>query len=185
MSNQKTISGGHMKNEITVTEKQINLARLLIEETEFPNWFDKGYIANFLFDNMSDFAICKVRKAIEILISRGYKILPHDGGYSMWSEDPKPVREYLNKEYHKLTESKKKLDAMYHTFRETFGNEEAAKVEVMPGQPAFDGFIDITKDVITPNDRYKVFMFTGGAETGEAQPNLNKSFDAGWTLHNV
>jgi hypothetical protein len=130
-----------MKNEITVTEEELTTVLHFISG----DLVSKQRLAFDVYLGYLDFDVRKVRKAVEILISRGYKILPHGGGYSMWSEDPKPVREYLNKEYHKLTESKKKLDAMYHTFKETFGDLEAAKVEQMPGQPAL---IDIN-DTIT------------------------------------
>jgi len=139
--------GGHMKNEITVTEQQINKVLGLICSDPPEEDISKDTISRLTFESYSDFAIRKVRKAVEILISRGHKILPHDGGYSVWSEDPKPVREYLNKEYHKLTESKKKLDAMYHTFKETFGDLEAAKVEQMPGQPALIDINDTLHNV--------------------------------------
>jgi hypothetical protein len=138
------MNGGHMKNEITVMEVLIKEVLDSICGDPPEAVISKDTIASTVFYSYSDFSIRKVRKAVEILISRGHKILPHNGGYSIWSEDPKPVREYLNKEYHKLTESRKKLDAMYHTFKETFGDAEAAKVEQMSGQPAL---IDI-KDTL-------------------------------------
>jgi hypothetical protein len=139
--------GGHMKNEITVTEEEINKTLSWITFREFPKLTKKTAMSRIIYSDISEWHVRKIRKAAQILILRGEKILPHNGGYSMYSNDPKPVREYLNKEYHKLTESKKKLDAMYHTFKETFGDLEAAKVKQMPEQPALIDINDTLHNV--------------------------------------
>lgn len=118
-----------------ITEDQINKIFMYINLHKFPEIASKEYLAMIIFGGVSDWDKRKVRAAVSILQERGNPIIAHHGGYSSFGDDPKPVIEYLNKEYHRAHEITKKNDQLYAALKRRYGDTVSAKVEVMPGQP--------------------------------------------------
>ena len=147
------------KFEIKLTDDEIDMVWGCIQRYDFPELIYKDIIAITEFGAPSEWNIRKVREAVSRLQELGKPIIAHHGGYSVFGDDPQPVIEYLNREYHRVYEATKKNDQVFAAAKRKYGNGVSAKVKVNPDQP-----------ILEP-------MF--------GEPAFQKTYDGDGTLHNV
>ena len=124
------------KFEIKLTDDELQLVWFAIGTFKFPDVIKKQAVSHYAFGNKSDWNIRKVREAVSRLQTNGYSIIAHNGGYSVFGDDPQPVIEYLNREYHRVYEARKKNDQVYAAFKYKYG--DTSKIEMIPGQPGLN-----------------------------------------------
>jgi hypothetical protein len=180
------------KFEIKLTDDELDRIYKLINSKIFPMTINKRRIAYFVFDVGSEWNIRKVREAVSRLQELGKPIIAHHGGYSVFGDDPQPVIEYLNREYHRVHEAQKKNDQVYAAFKRRYGSELGEKVKVNPDQPelveAFasalsplgEHFSNTSKSII---DTQKAIDAQLDRMNGE--PAYQKTYDCEGTLYNV
>lgn len=151
--------------KLTVSEDEIQATLKVIEKYVYPEHISSIYIAWKAFQQESfevapnEITLRKVRLCIKELRSRGYLIIAKRG-YSMAGNDPEQAIHFLNGLYSRAYELTKEADIMFHEIKRKYGDEVAAKVQVMPGQPTID-FVPVT----THNEPF-------------AEPVFQKSYDA-------
>ena len=126
------------KFEIKLTDDELDNVWSYILRYEFPKLAYKNIVAIAKFGSMSSWNIRKVRDAVSRLQELGKPIIAHHGGYSTFGDDPQPVIEYLNREYHRVHEATKKNDQVFAALKRKYGNEVSAKVKVNPDQPMLE-----------------------------------------------
>jgi hypothetical protein len=129
------------KFEIKLTDDELTMIAGAISICDFPHIANKSTVASLAFGSSSSWNIRKVREAVSRLQSKGYPIIAHHGGYSTFGDDPQPVIEYLNREYHRVHEATKKNDQVFHALKQKYGDAVSEKVHAMPQQPMI-GFTD-------------------------------------------
>ena len=90
----------------------------------------------FKFDSSKD---RRVRETLSNLQNLGHLIGYSDNGGAFLSNKEGDIVPYMNKEYAKYHTLKKKLDAMYHSYKKKYGAKAALKL--FDGQGEFD-FMD-------------------------------------------
>jgi len=155
------------KFEIKLSDNELKNVELEISLYKFPGVINKQDVAIDIFGSCSDWNIRKVREAVSRLQEKGYPIIAHHGGYSVFGDDPQPVIEYLNREYHRVYEATKKNDQIFHALKQKYGDAVAKKVEQLPGE----SWLDITDDCLIQKGS-KIEMRL------PAEPPFRKSIDA-------
>jgi len=167
------------KFEIKLTEWELDQVRVYIEARVFPKTISKTMITRCVFEHITDWNIRKVREAVSRLQAKGYQIIAHHGGYSVFGDDPQPVIEYLNREYKRIPNIMKKNDQIFHALKQKYGDAVGAKVEQMPGQPMLDNALNNVvaglDNGINGSSRYVRTLITS---SGAAEPPFRKSIDA-------
>jgi hypothetical protein len=130
------------KFEIKLTDDELDSVLFGIQGFVFPDKISKESMAFFVFTEMTSWNIRKVREAVSRLQAKGLPIIAHHGGYSVFGDDPQPVIEYLNREYHRVYEETKKNDQIFHALKQKYGDAVSEKVQQIPGQPTLGGVID-------------------------------------------
>lgn len=126
------------KFEIKLTDDELDQILKGISNFTFPELVRKSSVALFIFGKSSSWNIRKVREAVSRLQSKGFPIIAHHGGYSVFSDDPQPVIEYLNREYHRVHEATKKNDQIFAALKRKYGDNVSEKVHALPEQPMLD-----------------------------------------------
>ena len=168
------------KFEIKLTDDEIDRVWGCILRYEFPKLACKNIIAITEFGSMSAWNIRKVREAVSRLQELGKPIIAHHGGYSVFGDDPQPVIEYLNREYHRVYEATKKNDQVFAALKRKYGDEVSAKVKVNPDQPA----LPVTASVVC-NQSFSVTITPPVTMENKKAIPFQKTYDRDGTLHNV
>jgi hypothetical protein len=155
------------KFEIGLSQTELLTIAGAISICDFPYIANKNTLASLTFGTSSSWNIRKVREAVSHLQAKGLPIIAHHGGYSVFGDDPQPVIEYLNREYHRVFEATKKNDQIFRALKQKYGDAVSEKVQQMPGQPV------IAFPPIEENNRFHSKVYSLNAE-----PPFRKSIDA-------